>query len=209
MVPAQLRPHSCLYNQLLSHCLTVPWPPPHTHTPHPQIIFLEDPLAEDDWAGFGKITSEIGKEYEVRARFGIAHGMCVCVCLRVCLLLSATIPAPPIHHPSPTPAKPTQNHWQPPFLRPLVPTPAKPPSPLTAPQIIGDDLLCTNPNRIVRAIEAKACNGLLLKVNQIGSVTESIRAVQLAKSAGWGVLTSHRCAPAAAALRTRVLQSMF
>ncbi|KAI8470774.1 MAG: enolase [Monoraphidium minutum] len=86
------------------------------------IIFLEDPLAEDDWEGFSQITSEIGKEYE----------------------------------------------------------------------IIGDDLLCTNPKRITRAIESKACNGLLLKVNQIGSITESIKAVQMAKAAGWGVLTSHR-----------------
>ncbi|GBF87758.1 enolase [Raphidocelis subcapitata] len=86
------------------------------------IIFLEDPLAEDDWDGFAKITSEIGEDFE----------------------------------------------------------------------IIGDDLLCTNPSRISRAIKAKSCNGLLLKVNQIGTVTESIKAVQMAKAAGWGVLTSHR-----------------
>lgn len=59
-------------------------------------------------------------------------------------------------------------------------------------QIVGDDLLCTNPKRIQRAINEKSCNALLLKVNQIGTVTESIKAVQLAKSAGWGVLTSHR-----------------
>merc|ERR1712012_1331515 len=44
----------------------------------------------------------------------------------------------------------------------------------TAIQIVGDDLLVTNPNRISTAIEKKACNGLLLKVNQIGTVTESI-----------------------------------
>lgn len=86
------------------------------------LIFLEDPLAEDDWEGFQQITAAVGEEYE----------------------------------------------------------------------IIGDDLLCTNPKRIARAIKEKSCNGLLLKVNQIGSVTESIEAVKLAKSAGWGVLTSHR-----------------
>ncbi|KIZ00420.1 enolase [Monoraphidium neglectum] len=80
------------------------------------IIFIEDPLAEDDWEGFGKITSQIGKAYE----------------------------------------------------------------------IIGDDLLCTNPKRIQRAIEAKSCNALLLKVNQIGSITESIKAVKMAKAAGSG-----------------------
>merc|ERR1719189_1733197 len=46
----------------------------------------------------------------------------------------------------------------------------------TSIQIVGDDLLVTNPNRISTAIEKKACNGLLLKVNQIGTVTESIKA---------------------------------
>lgn len=86
------------------------------------IIFIEDPLSEDDWDGFADITRELGGKYE----------------------------------------------------------------------IIGDDLLCTNPKRIQRAIEGKACNALLLKVNQIGTISESIKAVQLAKSAGWGVLTSHR-----------------
>eukprot|EP00775_Hariotina_reticulata_P013554 gene13554-13682_t len=86
------------------------------------VIFIEDPLAEDDWEGFAEITKELGEKYE----------------------------------------------------------------------IIGDDLLCTNPKRIQRAIDSNACNGLLLKVNQIGTVTESVKAVQLAKSAGWGVLTSHR-----------------
>jgi len=59
-------------------------------------------------------------------------------------------------------------------------------------QIVGDDLLVTNPKRIRTAIEKKACNALLLKVNQIGSVTESIEACQLARSAGWGVMVSHR-----------------
>jgi len=59
-------------------------------------------------------------------------------------------------------------------------------------QVVGDDLLVTNPNRIQKAIETKACNALLLKVNQIGSVTESIQAVRMAKKAGWGVMTSHR-----------------
>merc|ERR1712242_349365 len=46
----------------------------------------------------------------------------------------------------------------------------------TAIQIVGDDLLVTNPNRISTAIEKKACNGLLLKVNQIGTVTERSKA---------------------------------
>jgi enolase len=59
-------------------------------------------------------------------------------------------------------------------------------------QVVGDDLLVTNPKRILKAIQNKTCNALLLKVNQIGTVTESIRAYQLAQSAGWGVMVSHR-----------------
>ncbi|XP_066252481.1 enolase [Euwallacea similis] len=59
-------------------------------------------------------------------------------------------------------------------------------------QIVGDDLTVTNPKRIQTAVEKKACNCLLLKVNQIGSVTESIRAHQLAKQNGWGTMVSHR-----------------
>lgn len=58
--------------------------------------------------------------------------------------------------------------------------------------IVGDDLLVTNPERIKAAVARKACNALLLKVNQIGSVTESIEAVRLAREAGWVVMTSHR-----------------
>jgi len=59
-------------------------------------------------------------------------------------------------------------------------------------QIVGDDLLVTNPKRVQKAIDEGACNALLLKVNQIGSVTEAIEAVNMAKKAGWGVMTSHR-----------------
>ncbi|RZC76798.1 hypothetical protein C5167_000928 [Papaver somniferum] len=59
-------------------------------------------------------------------------------------------------------------------------------------QIVGDDLLVTNPKRVEKAIKEKSCNALLLKVNQIGSVTESIEAVRMSKKAGWGVMTSHR-----------------
>jgi len=59
-------------------------------------------------------------------------------------------------------------------------------------QIVGDDLLVTNPTRVKKAIDEKACNALLLKVNQIGSITEAIEAVKMAQEAGWGVMTSHR-----------------
>ncbi|GMH28076.1 hypothetical protein Nepgr_029919 [Nepenthes gracilis] len=59
-------------------------------------------------------------------------------------------------------------------------------------QIVGDDLLVTNPKRVEKAIKEKTCNALLLKVNQIGSVMEGIEAVKMAKCAGWGVMASHR-----------------
>lgn len=59
-------------------------------------------------------------------------------------------------------------------------------------QIVGDDLTVTNPAKIQEAIEKKSCNCLLLKVNQIGSISESIDAVKLSKQNGWGVMTSHR-----------------
>eukprot|EP00632_Arachnochrysis_sp_CCMP2950_P013440 CAMPEP_0185692558 /NCGR_PEP_ID=MMETSP1164-20130828/2609_1 /TAXON_ID=1104430 /ORGANISM="Chrysoreinhardia sp, Strain CCMP2950" /LENGTH=468 /DNA_ID=CAMNT_0028359295 /DNA_START=76 /DNA_END=1482 /DNA_ORIENTATION=+ len=59
-------------------------------------------------------------------------------------------------------------------------------------QIVGDDLTVTNVEIIERAIKEKAANALLLKVNQIGSISESIAAVKMCKQAGWGVMTSHR-----------------
>jgi enolase len=59
-------------------------------------------------------------------------------------------------------------------------------------QIVGDDLTVTNPKRIQTAVDKKACNCLLLKVNQIGSVTEAIAAHLLAKKNGWGTMVSHR-----------------
>ncbi len=58
--------------------------------------------------------------------------------------------------------------------------------------IIGDDLLATNPERIKKAYQRKACNGLLLKPNQIGTVTEAIKAAKLAQGYGWKVMVSHR-----------------
>lgn len=59
-------------------------------------------------------------------------------------------------------------------------------------QIVGDDLLVTNPERVQTGIDKKACNSLLLKVNQIGSVTEAIQACKMSQAAGWGVMVSHR-----------------
>jgi len=59
-------------------------------------------------------------------------------------------------------------------------------------QIVGDDLTVTNIEKIREAVDKNSCNALLLKVNQIGSVSESIAAVKLSKQNGWGVMTSHR-----------------
>jgi enolase len=58
--------------------------------------------------------------------------------------------------------------------------------------VLGDDLLCTNPQRIVRAIECQACSALLLKVNQIGTLSEALQAHRLARRAGWQVIISVR-----------------
>jgi len=59
-------------------------------------------------------------------------------------------------------------------------------------QIVGDDLTVTNPLRIKKAIDQKSCNALLLKVNQIGTLSESIQAAKDSYAAGWGVMVSHR-----------------
>jgi enolase len=59
-------------------------------------------------------------------------------------------------------------------------------------QIVGDDLLVTNPERVRRAIEEQAANALLVKLNQIGTLTETIEAVELCHRTGWRAVTSHR-----------------
>ena len=58
--------------------------------------------------------------------------------------------------------------------------------------LISDDLTVTNPVFIKKAIELKSCNALLLKVNQIGTLTEAIQAAKDAYAADWGVMVSHR-----------------
>ncbi len=86
------------------------------------IVSLEDGLAEDDWAGWTKLTAKVGDKV----------------------------------------------------------------------RLVGDDLLVTNTKRIERAIKEKACNALLCKVNQIGTLSESIAAIEASHRAGWGVAVSHR-----------------
>ncbi len=59
-------------------------------------------------------------------------------------------------------------------------------------QVVGDDLLVTNPKRIQRGIVEKASNAVLVKVNQIGSITETVEAIKTAQEAGWAIAISHR-----------------
>jgi enolase len=59
-------------------------------------------------------------------------------------------------------------------------------------QLVGDDLLVTNTDRIARAIDAGAANSVLIKLNQIGTLTETIEAIELARGAGWSAVVSHR-----------------
>jgi enolase len=86
------------------------------------IISIEDPLHEDDWDGFTKLTDMIGDRV----------------------------------------------------------------------QIVGDDLFVTNPKRLCRGIEDAAGNAILIKVNQIGTLSETLQAIDMAKKSGFGVIISHR-----------------
>ncbi len=86
------------------------------------IVSLEDPLDQNDWEGYVKITKALGKKV----------------------------------------------------------------------QIVGDDLFVTNPKYLKKGIEMGACNSILIKVNQIGTVTETYEAVEMAKRAGYTAVVSHR-----------------
>ncbi len=86
------------------------------------IVSIEDPLDEDDWSGFNKLTSMIGNSV----------------------------------------------------------------------QIVGDDLFVTNPKRLARGIKEKSANAILIKFNQIGTLTETLNAISLAQKSGYGVVISHR-----------------
>lgn len=58
--------------------------------------------------------------------------------------------------------------------------------------IVGDDLLCTNSERVEKAIKEKACSAILVKPNQTGTITETIKVIQKAKKAHWQIIISHR-----------------
>lgn len=82
-------------------------------------------------------------------------------------------------------------------------------------QLVGDDLLVTNTKRLTKAIETDACNSILIKPNQIGTLTETIEAIQLAKTYGYTAVVSHRSgetddttiADLAVALNTKQIKS--
>jgi enolase len=59
-------------------------------------------------------------------------------------------------------------------------------------QIVGDDLFVTNPDRLQRGIDQKSANAILIKVNQIGTLSETLQAIEMAKRAGFGIVLSHR-----------------
>jgi enolase len=59
-------------------------------------------------------------------------------------------------------------------------------------QLVGDDLLVTNPERIERGIRERAANAVLIKLNQIGTLTETVQAIETARRAGWAAVVSHR-----------------
>jgi enolase len=59
-------------------------------------------------------------------------------------------------------------------------------------QLVGDDLLVTNPERLVRGVEEESANAILIKLNQIGTLSETLETVEIARAAGWGAVISHR-----------------
>ena len=59
-------------------------------------------------------------------------------------------------------------------------------------QLVGDDLTVTNPTRLQRSIDESSMNAILIKLNQIGTVTETLETIQIAKSAGFSSIISHR-----------------
>ena len=59
-------------------------------------------------------------------------------------------------------------------------------------QIVGDDLFVTNPKRLARGIKERSANSILIKLNQIGTLTETFEAINMAKRAGWTAVISHR-----------------
>ena len=58
--------------------------------------------------------------------------------------------------------------------------------------VVGDDLLATNLERVEKAVAEKACNAILVKPNQVGTISETLEVIKRSRDAGWKVTTSHR-----------------
>ncbi len=133
------------------------------------ILSFEDPFAEDDWEGFKLFTKMITRLYDKDENNISAKNA----------------------DSSPCRARP------PTIDRPLTPTSLmhgredafKQKDP---PLVVGDDLYVTNPKRIKRGIAEKTTNAVLIKPNQIGTISETIEAISLAKKASWKIVVSHR-----------------
>ncbi len=59
-------------------------------------------------------------------------------------------------------------------------------------QILGDDIFVTNPDRLARGIAERSANAILIKLNQIGTLTETLEVIETARATGWGMMVSHR-----------------
>src|SRR5258707_2270466 len=126
------------------------------------IVSIEDGMAEDDWAGWKALTQSIGG----RASAGTAAASSSKETYQVSGYPNAYV----------------------------IPTPVKASTTASAKriQLVGDDLFVTNTQRLSRGIKEGIANAILLKLNQIGTVTETIDAIELARKAGYNSIISHR-----------------
>jgi enolase len=126
------------------------------------IVSIEDGMAEDDWAGWKTLTQSIGG----RASAGTAAASGT--------KQTYQVSGDPNAYVIPTPMKasttPSSRHIQ----------------------LVGDDLFATNTTRLSRGINEGIANAILIKLNQIGSVTETVDAIELARKAGYNSIISHR-----------------
>jgi len=126
------------------------------------IVSIEDGMAEDDWAGWKTLTQSIGG----RASAGTAAASGSKETYQVSGYPNAYV----------------------------IPTPKKASTTVSAKriQLVGDDLFVTNTERLSRGIKEGIANAILIKLNQIGTVTETIDAIELARKAGYNSIISHR-----------------
>ena len=126
------------------------------------IVSIEDGMAEDDWAGWKALTQSIGG----RAASGTAAASGSKETYQVSGYPNAYV------IPTPNPASKTPSSKR--------------------IQLVGDDLFVTNTERLSRGINEGIANAILIKLNQIGTVTETIEAIELARKAGYNSIISHR-----------------